>query len=149
MIKKAIYIDENVYHYLIGRANQSINKKSSLMHINDRRTVILNVLNYYKKFKSNDISEFAKKSYYIKIASVISTYYDILIIGDKNFSKKIKEFDEIVKNIDEKLYNIISEKYLYIKIARKFNYSSILMKIEQIFNNFFNKAKSIIKKGKN
>ena len=76
-IKKAMYINEYVYHYLVGRLNQSTNIKTALQHINDRRLVINKVLDYFSKLDFSNISKFATDTYYIRMASVINDYYDI------------------------------------------------------------------------
>ena len=144
-IKKAIYVNEYVYHYLIGRPTQSINIKTALSHIEDKKRVITNVFNYFNNLDKNKISKFALNSYKYKMASFIESYYNILITGDKNFTTMIKEFDKYVEKSDKEVYKIMSKKYLHILLARKLNYSKIIIKCTYFIDKNLKKVKRFIK----
>lgn len=144
-INKAMYVNEYVYHYLIGRPTQSVNIKTALSHIEDRKKVIINIFNYFNKLDKKKVSKFALNSYKYKIASVIESYYDILILGDKNFAKIIKEFDKYVEKSDNEVYQIMSKKYLHIFLARKLNYSKIIIKCSHFIDKNLKRVKRLIK----
>ncbi len=144
-IHNAIYVNEYVYHYLIGRPNQSVNINTALSHIDDRKKVIINILNYFKSIDRNDISKFALNSYQLKIASVINDYYGILIFGDKNFPDKMRKLDEFVKSSDDEIYRIVSKKYFYVFLARHFNYSNFVIKLSYFFDKNFKRLKRLLR----
>ena len=128
-IKKAYYFDKTVYHYLVGRANQSINIKTALKHIDDRKKVVYDVVDKIHINDSQYLTSFHKKFYNIKLSSVINDYYDIVIRGNYNVKKNIKEMDNYIKAHDLLLYEYFTKQYKYIKVIRFFNYSLFVSKI--------------------
>jgi len=141
-IKKAYYFDKVVYHYLVGRANQSININTALKHIDDRKKVIFDVINRVNINNNKKLLSFHRKFYNSKLSSVINDYYDIVIRGNYNVKNSIKNMDSFIKNNDLYLYNYFSKNYKYIKIIRFFKYSVIITKITYTIDKFI---KTVIK----
>ena len=141
-IKKAYYFDKIVYHYLVGRANQSININTALKHIDDRKKIIYDVVNRSNINNNKSLSSFHIKFYNSKLSSIINDYFDIVIRGNHNIKDNIKNMDLFIKDNDNYLYNYFSENYKYIKFIRLFNYSIIVSRITYKIDRF---TKTIIK----
>ena len=141
-IKKAYYFDKIVYHYLVGRADQSINIEKAIKHVEDRKRVVYDVIDRSSINKNIKLSSFHKDFYNSKLSSVINDYYYVIVRGNLNIKNNIKSMDMFVKDNDIKLYNYFAKNYKYIKIIRLFNYSTIISKIVYRIDRFI---KSIIK----
>lgn len=129
-INKAIYIDEYVYHYLIGRAGQSVDSKTAPKHIDDTKKVVISVLEFFNTNKNKKLSRYAKKTYLMTMSRVINDYYgNILIFRKDTYADDIKDLDKKIEKLDNELYNFVAKKFFYINIARKSNYNHILINI--------------------
>lgn len=144
-IKNAIYVNEYVYHYLIGRPAQSTNMNTALNYINDRKKVITNIINYFKINQFNFSSKYSKRSYLVTLASSINHHYNMLIFSNKKFSVEIKKFDLFLKENDIELYRFVGKKFKYIKIARKTNYNRFIMKFTHFIDAKLKKLKKVFR----
>lgn len=146
-INSAFYCDEYIYHYLVGRPEQSINISTALKHLNDRKKVIKAVVNYYSNLDLKKSSKYILRTYYSKLASVINDYYDILIRGNANYEKEINEMNNFIISKDKRLYDYVEKKYYYIKKARVSNYSKKAIKINFVIDRYLKKIRRVIKRG--
>ncbi len=144
-IKNAIYVNEYVYHYLIGRPAQSINKNTALKHLDDRKKVITNIINYFKINKFDYTSKYLKKSYLVILASVTNDYYGILISAGNMYFEEIKKFDLFLKENDIELYRFIGKKFMYIKLSRIFYYNTFIMRFTYFIDKNFKGLKRLLK----
>ncbi len=144
-IKKAIYVNEYVYHYLIGRPSQSMNINIALKHLDDRKKVITNIINYFKTNKFDYTSKYFQKSYLVILASVTNDYYGILISAGKKYFKEIKMFDLFLKENDIDLYRFVGKKFMYIKLSRMFRYNTFIMRLTYFIDKNFKRLKRLLK----
>lgn len=146
-LNKTYYFDTCVYHYLVGRSNQSINVNTALKHVDDRNKVIRQIVSNNTNNSITKSSNFAKKFYYSKMSSVINDYYDILIRGNCDYIAKISDMNNFLLKYDRNLFNYTGKKYLYINFSSKtkskiiikysFYLDRILKKIARVFLNKF------------
>lgn len=133
-----VYYNLDIYRYYIGRKDQSVNTASFVRNQDQHEKVMKHLIEYYtsniNKFSSNK-----KKYIEIIIGYMLYTHYTIFITYDKNHNsayRKIKKFDDYLKNSNIELYNRINV-YGIIKTHRKFNF--IFVRINnRLFTKVFN-----------
>lgn len=97
------YIDECVYHYFIGRDEQSVNEKVMMKRIDQQLFVNITMINSVD-FKT--IEPRSKQLYMMHYLNVISTVSSVLLIkiGTKEAFAKKNNLWNILKDYDLKLY---------------------------------------------
>lgn len=105
-VKKIKYLDLDLYHYFIGREDQSVNEKVMMGRVDQQIKVTkiivscldLNVVkeNYPKLY-----------NYLVRMASMMVTISSIYLLmkGDKESYEKRKELWHYIKDVDKSLYN--------------------------------------------
>lgn len=154
--KSILYIDENIYLYLIGREGQTVSANAALKNISHFEIRIANTISLYNSFPNKtDLSgQYLRKRI---ISESERVYLRYIFIGrrivDENglfiFDKKIKELNHDIYNAlnDEKLMGIfpiyhIREwrnkhykkiKHFYFIIDLLLLYKSYMFKVKSLF----------------
>lgn len=115
--KTFLFLEIDVYQYLLGRNGQSVSVASRQKNINQYLKVSEYLSLFYAE-KQNDMSENLRKFYANKIALFVGGYYSILLSfkPSSQYKKEIIRFDEWLKNNVPDIY--YANKYLSIKILR-------------------------------
>ena len=105
------YIDDNLYHYYIGRSDQSVNEKIMISRLSQQYTVT------YKMLDDVDVMGLINKNlkqYMINYMSIIMTVTSILSIvsNDKNWIDKKNELWKYVKEKNINLYKKLRFTFL-------------------------------------
>ena len=105
------YIDDNLYHYYIGRSDQSVNEKIMISRLSQQYTVT------YKMLDDVDVIGLINKNlkqYMINYMSIIMTVTSILslVSNDKNWIDKKNELWGYVKEKNINLYKKLRFSFL-------------------------------------
>ncbi len=104
-VKSIVYLNENLYHYFLGREDQSVNEKVLMERIDQQIFVTKTLLE--KSNISGDIQLPEKLEHYLlRNISIMMAISDIhlVLIGDKDAMKKRKELWDYVKQYNEQIY---------------------------------------------
>ncbi len=104
-VKRILYLNLDLYHYFIGREDQSVNEKVMITRVDQQIKVTKLILS---SFNLNEVKTKSKKlcRYMLRMCSmmiVISSIY-LIMINDKEALEKRKALWSYIKNIDRKLY---------------------------------------------
>lgn len=104
-VKSIMYYNLDLYHYFIGRDDQTVNEKVMITKVDQQIKVTKLIV---KAANLEEVKKQSKKLYKYMLKNVsmmvmISTVY-LLMIGDKEAFDKRKELWEYIKNTDIKLY---------------------------------------------
>lgn len=118
------FLDYYIYHYFIGRPEQSINKKTLKRNIDHCERVAISILEFLKMVNI----EGRKKDYMNSIAlRIVKTYYTYLLsyfYFNRIWAYRLlKKWDLKVKESNDMLYNKLADD-LYIKVYRKIPFIS-------------------------
>ena len=108
-VETVYYLDETLYHYYIGREDQSVNEKIMISRLDQQYRVTYQMLNDVNVM---DIANKNKRNYLLNYMSIIMTVTSILSIrshDEKWFAEK------------DKLWNYVKEKD--IRLYKKLRYS--------------------------
>lgn len=125
-IKSMIYLDYDIYRYFIGRPEQSISQGGFVNHRKDHEKVLKKLLDFYNKENlTNNRKELIKKILLLTLDSHYIIYCNTPISKDlrKEMKKEIREFTAYLKNNNDELYNSIQNKFLFIKLHIKTNFT--------------------------
>lgn len=116
------YYKCNIYKYFIGRMGQSVNTSSYEKNHLNHNLVTHKLIDFYSDNEKN-MTDIKRK--YLKniINAVINTNYSIYCIFFKNKKdgyKRVKEFDDYLKNKSLELYNETNKSYIKIFRNSKF-----------------------------
>lgn len=119
-VETLVFLDYYVYHYFIGRPEQSINKKVLMRNITHCEKVCCAILEFLDTVDTN----YKKKEYMNYIAlRVIKTYYSYLLLYfNQNWQTSyslLRKFDNLVRRSNPFVYSGLN-KTIYIRIYRKF-----------------------------
>lgn len=103
-VKNLVYLDCSPYHYLIGRAGQSVNTQVIIKQIDQQLKVTRLMIEAYDVFK--DIKWESLRRYMFSYLSmmVANSITHIYIAEDKGLSCKADELWDFIRQRDEKLY---------------------------------------------
>lgn len=144
-VKTFKFYDLDIYRYFIGRKDQSMNLNSFVNHKLDHEKVMKYLVDFYS-------DNFAKMSNNMKmycemvLRYMLYTHYTIFCLYDNNHAdayKKIKLFDNYLKERNERLYEI--SNFGLIKYNRKFKFIGVKIN-GKLFNKFISFSK-LIKRG--
>lgn len=110
-VKKFMYINVDLYHYFIGRNDQSVNEKVMISRL-DQQYRVTKIMLY--KVKVNDVKSLKLKFYMINYMSIIITITSILSIISKDkywLNEKDKMWRELMRK-DIKLYRELMYSFL-------------------------------------
>lgn len=103
-VHKMYYLDVNLYHYFIGRDDQSVNENVMLRKIDQQLMINRRMIKFYAKNVDPHTALGRYMRYYLEIITVISSI--ILIRGKKErFIKLKKELWQEIKQLDVELYH--------------------------------------------
>lgn len=104
-VRNIYYMDLDLYHYFIGREDQSVNETVMMGRIDQQIKVTKIIIDSIDLNELNNISLKLKK-YIVKFTSMMVTICDVylLMINDENALKKRDELWNYIKNKDLKLY---------------------------------------------
>ncbi len=124
-IHKIVYLDLYVYMYRLAVATQSVSMKGFQKHMQNHVDVILHLIDFLNDYKCSD-GESEKVSYISKrIAQMIDDQVSIFLSfpsTNRNIKKQFKEFDNIVKQKNGKIYQMSGEYRRVLQILRKTNF---------------------------
>lgn len=139
-VKTFKFYNLDIYRYFIGRKDQSMNLNSFVNHKLDHEKVMKYLVDFYSD-TSKKMSNNMKKYCEMVLRYMLYTHYSIFCLYDSNHSdayKKIKSFDDYLKEKNQKLYNL--SDFGLIKYNRKFKFIGV-----KINGKLFNKMISILK----
>ena len=123
-IKSFVFYDLTIYHYFIGRPNQSISAEVSLKHNNDWQLLIRQIVDFYAANKKNLSNK--KEAFIFKVLKqYVSMQYSQINKFDYNTSKKeLDKFDKYISSLSftskitdtKKLVYSITPYWLYRQI---------------------------------
>lgn len=105
-VKKMCYLDVNLYHYFIGREDQSVNEEVMIGRIDQQIKVNKLMIDCMAKQKN---LEKQQRGYMIHMLIMITTVSSIFLIKsdtEENYNKK-KELWNYLKNSDRKVYTTV------------------------------------------
>ena len=127
--KTVTFYNLSVYMYRVGNINQSVSKKNMVKNVEMQEKVSYKLIFLYDKFlETKEIGENKKRVIYRTMKkSVGSTMRTYLLLPNAGSSKKkLKEFDEKIKNISQDVYDELNNGY-FIRVTRKFNYNLVFI----------------------
>lgn len=139
--RKIIYLPNPIYHYFIGRPEQSVSIDSVIKHLDDQFRVIDSILNFYDKMKIDENENKIKEIWESRLISTIKYRYTILIKAYPQKEDEIKKFDKYLIEKNYKIYEKLSQQNEFIKFGRKTNFKhmkiiNFVMKTEEKMKNF-------------
>ncbi len=110
-VKTMYYLDENLYRYFIGRADQSVSEKNMMARIDQQLTVNRLMIDMYDltKIKNRRLRIYMTK--YLGIMMTVSSVF-LMKIGDAESEQKKDELWAFLKKKNRRLYNRISATFL-------------------------------------
>lgn len=129
-IRTIYYLPLNLYVYRVGQINQSISANGWFNHRKDHEKIAIKLVEFYKSYSIREDKQEKKENFLLNraIHSCIGHYkiglvfnYDKICI----FLKELKQFDELLKNTDENVYNQIN-KNIIVRAIKATNYSSFV-----------------------
>ncbi|AFM43027.1 glycosyl transferase [Desulfosporosinus acidiphilus SJ4] len=122
-VKSLVYLDLSPYHYLIGRAGQSVSTQVMIKRIDQQIKVTRMMIEAYNVFE--DIEYKSLKQYMLFYLSmmVATTVTHLYIAEDKTLRRKADQLWDSIKQRDEKLYTELRGSFinLFIDITQKIN----------------------------
>ena len=129
-VKTIMFSPEYVYRYYIGQAEQSINPEVFVSRYDHHDRVMRRMLAYYR-----DKKPYMNEGQIAYMESLLgrelaANQYKLALIFDadkKRGSERAREYDEMLKDADERVYDYVGKRYPAIARARllKFNPASI------------------------
>lgn len=111
-VKKMYYLDVDLYHYFIGREDQSVNEKVMLKRIDQQLYVNKRMIKFYAKNidVNSDVGKYMKR--YLEIITTISSI--LLIRGNTkeylnlkdDLWNYLKEYDDVYRILRRRLFGI-------------------------------------------
>ena len=106
------FLDLEIYQYLVGNADQSVNYKNYVKRFSHHSKVTRELIDFATNFKGDEkIVEYLK----IRIKLLINTHMTIALIYNENRKeglKQAKEFREYLKGKNKYLYMTTKKRYL-------------------------------------
>lgn len=139
--RKIIYLPNPIYHYFIGRPEQSVSIDSVIKHLDDQFRVIDSILYFYDMMKISDNENKIKEIWESRLISTIKYRYTILINAYPQKEDEIEKFDKYLIEKNQKIYEKLSQENKFIKFGRKNNFKhmkilKLVMKTEEKMKNF-------------
>lgn len=104
-VKKLFYMDENLYHYFIGREDQSVNEKVMIGRIDQQIKINKIMIDIMASQDFNGLDDNVKKYMYIYLDKIMTvTSAMCYVAGTKEHIRKKKEIWNYLKKANRKLY---------------------------------------------
>lgn len=103
-VKSLVYLNCSPYHYLIGRAGQSVNAQAMIKHIDQQikvTRIMIEEFDLFNDIKSDNLRRYMLL-YLSRMVAVTLTY--IYMADDKGLNRKADELWDFIRQKDERLY---------------------------------------------
>ena len=125
------YMDINLYQYLVGREEQTINPKVLLKSVRQYFHAIYVLIELYNRYQGDAVH---KKYIWWRIYSQASYLYNIFLCEKQNLDlAPLFEFDNKIKSLNGEIYNDLDDsthcKFKFIRHWRKSKYTSSLSSV--------------------
>jgi glycosyltransferase involved in cell wall biosynthesis len=124
-VNEIVFFNANIYQYFIGREGQTVEFSVMMKNLSHLLLIAEKKFSYYSKFDKQRISECRKKYLLYKVNDGFIFLYKLYLFHQPNKTFNIsvmREFDNHIKKIDEKLYSKIEGAKLYQFIPFPFIY---------------------------
>ncbi|WP_407307021.1 glycosyltransferase family 2 protein [Desulfosporosinus sp. SB140] len=111
-VKSLVYLDCSPYHYLIGRAGQSVNTQVMIKQIDQQLKVTRMMIEAYDLFKDIKCENLKRYMLFYLSMMVAITVTHIYIAEDKGLSCKADELWDFIRQKDEKLYTALRRSFV-------------------------------------
>ena len=111
MVERMLYVNENVYHYFIGRADQSVQEDIMISRIDQairvQRMMVSSV-------KLSDIPDRHKRGYMLRYLEIVTTVASVLLIksGTPENRRKKRELWAYIAQQQPEVYVILKRRFL-------------------------------------
>ena len=137
-----IFYDLEVYQYLIGNPNQSVNSKKLAERYIQQEKVINSIILFYNKLSANQLSHLIE----YKISALIRYYFKILLLlfDDRKSGKKLSsDYAKQLKKDYNNFWKSTRKRYYLLKVLQIFNLNGDLIfnikkRIPTLYNKVFN-----------
>ena len=111
-----VFLDLEVYQYLVGNANQSVSHANYVKRWDDHERVVLELLRYLGASRShaNDFTPEALAYLAYKVHLIVDTHYNIALLFDDDRRRgraRARAFREELKRIDEEQWRWGNRRY--------------------------------------
>lgn len=109
-VKSFAYLEEPVYQYLMGTANQSMNIRNLVIRREQHLRVIKRITEFYHENK-NTFSDAVRDVLRLRVQLGAFNHYKIYVcVGELKAGKEAAMFDKWLKNADSEAYELIPGK---------------------------------------
>lgn len=137
-----IFYDLEVYQYLIGNPNQSVNSKKLAERYKQQEKVINSIILFYNKLSANQLSHLIE----YKISALIRYYFKILLLlfDDRKSGKKLaSDYAKQLKKDYNNFWKSTRKRYYLLKVLQVLNLNgdfifNIKKRIPNLYNKIFN-----------
>ena len=124
-VRTIMFTKGNLYHYAIGRPDQSVSHNSFVSRYDNHDSVIRGALDYY--MQNHSCMGKNVKSYYEKLIldNFIKSQFTVALLFDDNKKRgfsRARDFDEYLKLTNKEWYDIAGNKYPVLKELRKIDF---------------------------
>ena len=111
MVERMLYINENVYHYFIGRADQSVQEDIMISRIDQAIRVQQMMVS---SVKLSDIPDRHKRGYMLRYLEIVTTVASVLLIksGTPENRRKKRELWAYIAQQQPEVYVILKRRFL-------------------------------------
>ena len=110
-VERMLYINENVYHYFIGRSDQSVQEDIMISRI-DQAIRVQQLM--VSSVKLNEIHESHKRGYMLRYLEIVTTVASVLLIksGTPENRRKKRELWAFIAQQQPEVYVILKRRFL-------------------------------------
>lgn len=102
-VKKLYYLDVNLYHYFIGRDDQSVNERVMISRLDQQIRVNKQMIDFFSENKPENVRLYKYMFQYLDMIMCVSSVMAILS-GDEKLLEEKKKLWQYLKEKDETLY---------------------------------------------
>ncbi|MDD6808032.1 MAG: glycosyltransferase family 2 protein [Oscillospiraceae bacterium] len=113
LAKTIEFCDLEVYQYLVGNVNQSVNYKNYVKRFEHHKKVTRELIRFYSSF--NDSNPVLNQYLFRRVCLLINTHMNIALIYDDDRKQglvRAKEFRTYLKSVNIDLYKATQKRYL-------------------------------------
>lgn len=129
--KDVLYFPNVVYNYVIGREGQTVDDTVWIRNYWMEIKAIMKLVSLYEQHR-DDVSEGGRLFMQLQLKLYISSIYEAFLrkYRRKIDYKKLKEFDDNLKNVSEEVYNLVNDvteitDFYYIRCWREHQYKNV------------------------
>lgn len=123
-VKSIVFLNNCVYKYMVGNANQSVNIDNFVKRYDDHDRVVKRIIEFLKDAK---LTETQDKYIYSIMEKVIYTHYALSSIYDTDTNRgrtRSIEFDKYLRTHNKRLYDFVGKKYANINKLRRTDFKN-------------------------